>query len=347
MLRFRYPDIIDISYASSAPLELYSQKVDSDAYYNKVTEVAEISSKGCAAAVKTTLYQVRDELYSTYDNDDDINDNVILAAGASGFCTNTFPSYIKDIDEFISETITYLVPAIFADFNMAYYPPGPKTALERACKIFQQSDEEANPLKRLNQFFELRGAVEYGTDKNGETVDCFDLSLELPDGPNSKIRGSDNSGTGGGHVGEIWEFQCCKDLIIRAGYSEESMFLPRHFSYEWHNQHCEERFPGIQVDPYRMSNEWGFDDLTRTSKIIFANGMRDGWSTSSITNKTLADKEYDNIHIINFPNGAHHSELKMGIYPNPTDTPDIVHGYKEATDVLTLWLDEIYTLQID
>ena len=345
MLRFRYPDIIDISYASSAPLELYSQKVNSDAYYNKVTEVAEISSTGCANAVKTTLFHVRDELYSTYTD----NDDVLAAAGASGFCTTTFPTYIQNIEEFISETITYLVPAIFADFNMAYYPPGPTTALERACQIFQQSDETTNPLQRLNQFFELRGEIEYGTDQNGETsVDCFDLSQELPDGPNSKIRGSDNSGTGGGHEGEIWEFQCCKDLIIRAGYSEDqSMFLPRHFSYKWHKQHCEERFPGIQVDPYRMSNEWGFDDLTKTSKIIFANGMRDGWSTSSITNVTLANKEYDNIHIINFPNGAHHSELQHGIYPNPTDTPDIVHGYKETTDVLTLWLDEIYSLQIN
>merc|ERR1711967_123801 len=127
-------------------------------------------------------------------------------------------------------------------------------------------------MERLNEFFELRGQVEYGDDINDLTPGCFDLSLELPSGPNSKIRGSDNSGTGGGHVGEIWEFQCCKDLVIPAGYSNSSMFLPRPFSYEWHERHCLERFPGMKVDPFRMNNEWKFDDLlwTNTSRIVFA-----------------------------------------------------------------------------
>ena len=86
---------------------------------------------------------------------------------------------------------------------MAYYPPGPTTALERACAIFQQPTTVATPFERLNEFFELRDEVEYGETTNDDESDassssssssCFDLSLELPDGPNSKIRGSDNSG---------------------------------------------------------------------------------------------------------------------------------------------------------
>jgi len=374
MLRFRYPDLVDASYASSAPLELYSQQVDSDAYFDKVTETAELASEGCADAVRSTLFAVQDHLVADYgddDNDDDdddddnnkddddnnshTKDNIIRAAAATGFCPKTFPKYVSSIEEFVSETVQYLVPAIFADFNMAYYPPGPDTALVKACAIFQQDDQTANPMQRLNQFFELRGKVEYGTtdnsdnDNNEESPSCFDLSLELPDGPNSKIRGSDNSGTGGGHAGEIWEFQCCKDLIVRAGYSERSMFLPRHFSYEWHENHCKARFPGIIVEPYRMNQQWGFDQLTKdkTSHIVFTNGMNDGWSTSSITNTTeMADQsKYHDIVVIDFPNGAHHSDLKAGVYPNPNDTADILEGYKQATKILSAWLDEIYSLQ--
>jgi Serine carboxypeptidase S28 len=36
MMRWRFPDIVDIAYAASAPLELYSQVVDANAYYDKV-----------------------------------------------------------------------------------------------------------------------------------------------------------------------------------------------------------------------------------------------------------------------------------------------------------------------
>jgi len=350
MMRFRYPDLIDISYASSAPLELYSQKVNSDAYYEKVTDVAELASPGCADAVRSTVFAVRDELYANYgdDNADDSNSNILEAAQATGFCAATFPTYVSGIEEFVSETIQYLVPAIFADFNMDYYPPSPDTALAKACVIFQQPDDTASPMDKINQFFELRGAVAYGTDGSGDddaTPKCFDLSQELPDGPNSRIRGSDNSGSGGGHVGEIWEFQCCKDLIIRAGYSEKSMFLPRHFSYEWHEQHCKARFPGIIVEPYRMNQQWGFEDLTKTSRIIFGNGLNDGWSTSSMTNVTeLEGPKYDQLKVLNFPNGAHHSELAH-TYPNDYEMPDIVQGYDDATDILAGWLDEIYAQQ--
>ena len=347
MLRFRYPDLVDGSYASSAPLELYSQKVDSDVYFDKVTDTAELASAGCADAVRSTLFAVRDEIFAEYG--DETDNNIIRAAAATGFCPKTFPKYVQNIEEFVSETVQYLVPAIFADFNMAYYPPGPDTALAKACVVFQQDDEVASPMDRLNQFFELRGEIEYGSDVNDGSPDCFDLSLELPDGPNSKIRGSDNSGTGGGHIGEIWEFQCCKDLVIRAGYSERSMFLPRHFSYEWHENHCNARFPGIVVEPYRMNQQWGFEDLTKskTSRLLFVNGMNDGWSTSSITNATeMADaSKYNEITVLNFPNGAHHSELQHGVYPNPNDTADIVEGYQQSTKVLSAWLDEIYALQ--
>merc|ERR1712070_1011568 len=142
---------------------------------------------------------------------------------------------------------------------MAYYPPGPETALAKACALFEDGD--LSPLEKLSGFFDLRGLVEYGE----ENPVCFDIALELPSGPNARIRGSDNSGSGGGFTGEIWEFQCCKDLIIPAGYSKESMFLPRSFSYEWHADYCHRRFPGVPVDPYRMVDEWKFDDLSHAS----------------------------------------------------------------------------------
>lgn len=209
MMRFRFPDIVDIAYAASAPLELYEQLVDADAYYDKVTEVADKASPGCSNAVRSTLESVRDELLANYTV-------VTHAAKAVGFCSKHFPKYMKDIPEFISETIMYLVPAIFADFNMGYYPPGPTTALARACTIFEQDPLETTSMERLSQFFDLRGEVEYGGDDKPK---CFDLSLELPSGPKARIRGSDNSGTGGGKI-----FLSCEEARRLVPCSRKSKF---------------------------------------------------------------------------------------------------------------------------
>lgn len=261
MLRFRFPDVVDISYAASAPLQLYAQTVAAEAYFDKVSEVAEVASPGCKAAVRGTLYSANEELLAQYTS-------VTEAAKATGFCTKTFPAYMQDIPEFISETIASLIPAVFADFNMAYYPPGPDTALERACHIFQSSKH--SPLERISRFYGLRGEVEYGLASKPK---CFDLSLELPSGPNARIRGADSSGNGSGFSGEIWEFQCCKDLIVRASYSENSMFLPRPFQYAWLAEHCHQRFKGVQMQPFRMVSEWKFNDLSNASRILFTVGL--------------------------------------------------------------------------
>jgi len=329
MLRFRFPDHVDISYAASAPLELYSQKVNSDAYYDKVTEVTEKFMPGCAEAARSTLTAAVAELNS----DPDLS--VKHAAESIGICSKTLPKYMKDVATLASEVIVYLVPAIFADYNMAYYPPrNPQAGLTKACNIFQ--DESLKPLEAMTEFYKLRAEVEYKEKK----PKCFDLQLELPTGPHARIMGADWSGSGGGYTGEIWEFQCCKDLVIRSGYSEESMFIPRHWEYHWHVEHCNERFPGVPVDPFRMLREWKFDDLSETSRILFTNGLNDGWSTSSIL-----ETDNPNLAVINFPNGAHHSELS-GVYPNPVDTDDVKAGYDTITTVLSQWLEEIYSQRV-
>lgn len=150
---------------------------------------------------------------------------------------------------------------------MGYYPPGPTTEFERACFMFQ--DASYTPMERIANFFALRGQVEHNGNRN-----CFDLALEVPSGPHARIRGSDNSGTGGGLAGEMWDFQCCQDLVVAAGYSEQSMSLPRAFDYEWHKHHCHKRIPSLVVGPYRLIREWGFDDLSRASRILFTVSMQ-------------------------------------------------------------------------
>lgn len=106
------------------------------------------------------------------------------------------------------------------------------------------------------------------------------------------------------HTGRTWEFQLCSDLIVRTGFSAESMFIEREWTLEWLADHCESRGFGVEPQPYRLVDQWGFNDLVGNgaSRILFTNGLNDGWSVLSI----LEDLS-DTLVTLNFPNGAHHS----------------------------------------
>ena len=65
MFRLVYPDFVDISYASSAPLKLYDQSTNQYVYYDIVTEAAEHMSKGCAKSVRDTLEDASEDILNS------------------------------------------------------------------------------------------------------------------------------------------------------------------------------------------------------------------------------------------------------------------------------------------
>jgi hypothetical protein len=84
------------------------------------------------------------------------------------------------------------------------------------------------------------------------------------------------------------------------------MFPTRPWTMEWLNTHCAARF-GVKPKPDEYKERWRFDDLVNganASRIIFTNGMRNGWSVGG-------NKEYlsDSILALNLKTGAHHSDF--------------------------------------
>jgi len=108
--RLRYPEVIDISYAASAPIQFYAQKVDTNAYYNLIADSAERSLAGCRENVRLALQEVRDimimpdpesfemEIFKTNNLKCSWKDSVCMQLK---ICLNTLPEYIKD--DFILE----------------------------------------------------------------------------------------------------------------------------------------------------------------------------------------------------------------------------------------------------
>ena len=321
LMRTVYPNVVDMAWGSSAPLLLYSHTVVETAYFDKITNVVEVYSPGCTEAVRKTLTEFQMDL-SALNNQND--KSIAQVASNIGICTDTIPDYIDNLG-ILQQEVIMIIAAHFAENNMGFYPPGPERELVQGCRVFQRKD--------WSTYEKIRAFLKMSTPFTPSSSSCFDLRTELPPGPNGTITGADWSGTGGGHSGYMWDYQSCT-LIPQCSLSPESMFPPRNWTLAWLTQHCQQRF-GMTPHLAALVEEFGFDDLSNDSHILFTNGYNDGWYALSITENVS-----DTIRTFNFPNGAHHSDLtELGA--TDQDTPDIVEGHKQVTALLGSWMDEV------
>lgn len=317
-------DIVDIGYGSSAPIKLFAREADQFGYYDVVTASAERASTGCADAVRNVLNEVDAAIRSSSD--------FTIVAERLNICKSSIPAYIDSNDMF-SKEIMQLIADTFADLNMFNYNKDPsRTDLAKRCRLFQ--DESLGSYEKLAVFWTKL------EDNPGQKGSCFDLSSQLPGGPNARISGADWSGVGPGMDGMMFDFQCCTLLTPEIGFSEHSMFPYRKFTLEWLTQHCMSRF-GVVPRPDELVKEWNFDDFVGqgASRILLTNGLNDMWSAGSYLHNIS-----DSIIAINMPNGAHHSELKHTNSQN-MDTPDVMKAHDDITELLAGWLKEVRSEQ--
>ena len=294
-----------------------------------MTDAADHAVPGCAHAVRKALYAAKDMIIE--------QPSIGEAVKSMNMCGHTVPQYIET-KHTLSDEIMSAVGFTFADFDSGYYPPGPNLGLYKACQVFM--DDELTPLDKVGKFFQIFKEEEGGeTPFSGDdSLDCFDLSVFLPDGENARITTSDWSGSGGGNDGKMWDFQLCTKYIAPIGFSSESMFPPRKWTYKHLTTYCQLRY-GKKVipQPYELVKNFGFDDLVGNgaSRILFTNGMQDMWYGGSYTEDLS-----DTILALNFENGAHHSDLTH-IGPQDDDTDDIKEGHIRIKQILEEWLDDI------
>lgn len=312
LMRLRYPDLIDISYAASAPVKFYAQQVDQFAYYDVIAKSAERSLPGCPARVREALDDVSTLILQS--------DSVEEPLASIGVCGD-LPEYIADMTT-LKQELEMVVGYSFAGLNMQNYPPTNTTGLYAACETF--SDSSLSSFEKVSKFLLTVN------DSSG----CFDMKSQVPSGSYGTISSGDWSGVGTGDSGEMWDFQTCSLLVEQIGFN--NMFPDREWTFDWLNDHCEKRF-GLQPSPKYLSEMYGFHDVKASgaTKVIFTNGLNDGWVVGSIT-ETLSD----DLIAFNFPNGAHHSDLSHNA-PGDNDTLDIQQGHKDVANLIGKWLKEV------
>jgi len=248
-----------------------------------------------------------------------------------GVCADNIPSFASSTMQNFKDEIMMVVGYTFANYNMGNYPPDKTTDLFHTCVLFQDMGVEAvDKVARL-----LNGLNE------DDSAECFDMNTQVPSGDNPTITSGDWSGVGTGGDGEMWDFQTCSYLVETIGFSGKSdMFPARPWTMDWLNSHCGDRFD-VKPNPSQYANDWGFDDIiknTDVSRVLFTNGLNDGWSVGSIC-ETL-DAGDRQLIAMNFPNGAHHSDLSHSA-PGLNDTPDIQEGHAAIIQLFHKWFKDI------
>jgi hypothetical protein len=324
MMRFVHHEIVDIGYGSSSVLKLYAQQVGQYEYYDWITDVANKTLPGCAHGVRSTV----DTFARQYLND---QHDFKQIAKELDICVDSIPGYVTSMDAF-RDILTWMVATTFADFDMGNYPPYPysETEFYLACKNF--TDPELSAFEKMHRMFVMKI---YDPDAS-----CFDMRDEIPSkGPDADIDhevdiiGSDWSGAGSGNTGRMWDYQTCRDLIVKAGMSRQSMFVPRKWTLSQITDHCEKEW-GVKPEPYRMLDMWNFWPFVENggSYVVFTNGMNDGWAPASITYNMS-----DTVVAFNMENGAHHSDLWPG-----EGTPDVEENHRQVSETIGKWLYELY-----
>lgn len=331
MMRLRYPAVVDMAYAASAPALIYAQQTDHAAYYEVVTRSAERAVTGCPAAVRAAFAD-----YLSIDSKDG-------AIAALGLCNDAsaMPPYLAagDLDA-LRLAVNMVLMYSFADLNMQNYPPASDTGLAKACGALV-ARPTAQGLKAFLVGYAGLAAASSGARAQA-APSCFNLSTQLPAGHLPTISAGDWSGVGTGANGLAWDYQTCSLLIERISTNGETdMFPPRESTLEWLGAHCSSRF-GVTPQPRALADEWGFDRMADlTSRIIFTNGLNDGWSAGSVVANLS-----ESLIAINMPNGAHHSDLSHDA-PGPQDTDDVIAGRAQAAALLEGWLHDIRKLPED
>jgi hypothetical protein len=209
---------------------------------------------------------------------------------------------------------------------MQFYPPDTDTTLKAACTAIV-ADAGADAWGALSAFLKSYSVT--------AGAGCYNLSSQLPSGRGATISSGDWSGVGTAQDGSSWDFETCTFLIEQIGTNNiTDMFIPREWTMEWLTAHCMARF-GVTPQPRTLADLWGFDEdrlPSLTSRIVFTNGLNDGWSAGGILGNLS-----DSILAFNIPDGAHHSDLSH-LWPSRADTPDVTMTRELVAQTLEKWL---------
>ena len=143
-----------------------------------------------------------------------------------------------------------------------------------------------------------------------------------------------------------WGIESCTTEIHPISTNNVTDFFPPSAPFNEHDrqQGCREQYGSdLRTDGSAMPHSFGQNDLPRmstsASRIIFSSGSYDPWSSMSV-NQSLSPT----LLFVNIQGGAHHSDIGNNWNPIPTedDEPALINARAFEIETLNQWIQEFH-----
>jgi len=309
-MRMKYPFIVDMALAASAPYRVASLQVEPTAVFETITQTVAAANPECPNLIRggfAELIALSEQGQSGLDE----------LTRVFKLCTPLTPSQVHHLK-------LWAVNA-FPTLGMCNYPypadfmaPLPAWPVNYACELALQA---SSPLEALAV---TSGLLYNGTDG---TLPCFNIESEF-------IECADQSGCGTGPSGHSWDYQACTELIWFLNTNNVTdMFPPRNWTHADLKAYCGKTFD-IVPRPTWLLEEFGSGNIsTSATHIIFSNGLLDPWHVGGFLSNLS-----DTLPAVVIAEGAHHLDLRAS---NPLDPQSVIDARLQEVAYLKQWLSEL------
>jgi dipeptidyl-peptidase-2 len=309
-MRMKYPFIVDMALAASAPYKVASLQVPPTLVFETITNTFAAANPLCPQLIRDGF-------------------TALIALSEQG------PQGLAELTKAFRLCEPLTAPQVhhlklwavnaFPTLGMCDYPyaadfmaPLPAWPVNYACT---QALLAPNPLAAL---VEVASLMYNGTSG---TLTCFDIESEF-------IECADQSGCGTGASGHAWDFQACTELIWFLNTNNVTdMFPPRNWTHPDLVDYCKKVYDVIPR-PEWLLQEYGSGNISSSaSHIIFSNGLLDPWHVGGfLTNLS------DTLPAVVIAEGAHHLDLRAS---NPQDPQSVIDARLQEVAYLKQWLAEL------
>ncbi|XP_018368092.1 PREDICTED: lysosomal Pro-X carboxypeptidase [Trachymyrmex cornetzi] len=274
-MRMKYPQVVQGAIASSAPLLQFTGIVDCEVFARITTSDYKIANPTCPKLIQKAWSTITN-VTSNDEGKKWLSDNWKLCESLKT------AEDVKTLKNFLQEVYINLAMVNYP-YETNFLAPLPGNPINVFCQHLTNVSLTGKPL-----LLALHRAISVYTNYTGKT-NCTSIKNAEP----------------GLDADQGWDYQACTEMVMPIctdGIND--MFEPVKWSIADYNDTCFKKY-SVSPQPYLVCEQYGCQDFSSASNIIFSNGLLDPWASGGV----LRNLSQSAIAII-MPDAAHHLDLR-------------------------------------
>ncbi|XP_012527279.1 lysosomal Pro-X carboxypeptidase [Monomorium pharaonis] len=303
-IRMKYPHLVQGAIAASAPLLQFTGVVECEAFARIATSDYRTANPTCPQLIRKTWGTI-DNVTSTDEGKKWLSDNWKLCNPLKA------TEHVKKLKDFLQDILINLAMVDYpyeANF-LAHLPANPINVF---CQHLTNASLTGKPL--LSAFYR---AVSVYTNYTGKAA-CISINSS-----------ETNLGADQG-----WDYQACTEMVMpNCPDGVNDMFEPEKWSLTDYNNTCFKKY-SVSSQPYQICQQYGCEDFTSATNIVFSNGLLDPWTSGGVMRNFS-----ESVISILIPDAAHHLDLRE---TNPNDPYAVLLTRKFHRLSIKKWIQEYH-----